>query len=125
MESPENDRAPEGGEVELFSPDHSRTFCFIEDAVEQIIGLAEHPDAEGGTFNVGNQEPEVLIRDLAALLAQTVGKDIRFREQPPTLGSPVRRCPDTSKTIEVTGCRSHFDLEQGVARTSEWYWQQV
>jgi UDP-glucose 4-epimerase len=42
----------------------SRCFCDVADAVRAIIGLAEHSEAPGRTFNIGGRE-EVTIRELA------------------------------------------------------------
>ena len=33
--------APDGGELEVFSVDHRRTFCYVDDAVELIARALE------------------------------------------------------------------------------------
>jgi len=113
--------APVGGILEVFSPNHRRTFCFIEDAVEMMRRLAQAPEGEGGTFNVGNQTPEVAIWELAELIGKVVGKPLSPAPQSEAPGSPVRRCPDMSKTLNLAGYRSRFSLEQGVELTYRWY----
>jgi UDP-glucose 4-epimerase len=112
---------PPGGNLSVYSTQHRRTFCFIEDAVEMIHRLAEASEGEGGTFNVGNQELEVTIGELAELIVQIVGKPLAIIPQPETPGSPARRCPDMSKTLSLTGYHSRFSLAQGVALTYLWY----
>jgi UDP-glucose 4-epimerase len=117
--------APSGGDLAVYSMSHRRTFCFIEDAVELIRQLAEAPEGEGGTFNVGNQTPEVTIRELAELIVKVVDKPLNLKSQPATPGSPSRRCPDMSKSLGLTGYRSRFNLTQGLELTYHWYRDKV
>jgi UDP-glucose 4-epimerase len=109
------------GRLEVFSVEHRRTFCFVDDAVEMIVRSLESPRCEGQTLNVGTQAPEVAIGDLAALIVDVVGKKLEIVPQPPTPGSPERRCPDVSRTTELTGYTSRVGLEDGVRRTYEAY----
>ena len=51
-----------GGEV-------FRTFCFVDDAVDCVCRMIEHPDKSvGHTFNVGNPENNIQISKLAGLM---------------------------------------------------------
>jgi nucleoside-diphosphate-sugar epimerase len=59
------------------SLDHRRTFCYIDDAVELIRRVAAAPACAGDRLNVGVAAPEVRIRELAGLVAATVGKRSR------------------------------------------------
>ena len=111
----------DGGELEVFSIEHSRTFCYIDDAVKMIHAVAESPAGEGETFNIGNQKPEIKIRDVADIIIKTVGKKIKVLPMPETPGSPKRRCPDMSKTIDITGYSSKVDIYQGIEKTYNWY----
>jgi nucleoside-diphosphate-sugar epimerase len=110
-----------GGAVDVFSTDHRRTFCFITDGVELIRRAGETLAAEGQVLNVGNQAPEISIAELAGLIFQVVGKDLAVRAQPATPGSPVRRCPDMTKTLALTGYRPVVELRDGIKRTYAWY----
>ena len=114
-------RANDGGTIEVFSADHRRTFCFIEDAVEMIRRAATTASCAGEVLNVGNQSPEVTIGDLAEVVLRTVGKRLTIDPKPATPGSPTRRCPDMSRMAELTGYRARVSLEEGVRRTYAWY----
>ena len=114
-------RAKEGGTIEVFSIDHRRTFCFIEDAVEMIARAAATASCAGEVLNVGNQSPEVTIGELAEVILRTVGKRLTIHAEPATPGSPTRRCPDMSRMTELTGYRARVSLEEGVGRTYAWY----
>ena len=115
----------DGDELVVYSIDHRRTFCFIDDAVEYVARLLGSDAAVDGTFNVGVQDPEMTIGALAELLMGIVGRDLRIVEGETTPGSPHRRCPDMTRTIGVTGWEPAVSLEDGVRRTYEWYQQRI
>lgn len=114
-------RADAGSEIEVFSVEHRRTFCFIDDAVAMIAAAATKPDCAGRTLNIGTESPEVSIGELAELIVRVVGKPLTIAPAPTTPGSPSRRCPDMSLTSELVGLRAGTPLEDGVRRTYEWY----
>lgn len=107
--------------VDLPSPDHSRAFCFIDDAVEMTIKACASAGTAGEIVNIGNQEEEISIRDLALRIAGIVRPDIVCNEFPEEPGSPVRRCPDTTKISQLTGYRPKVSLDVGLAKTYAWY----
>ena len=113
--------AEKGGELEVYSPTHRRTFCYIDDALRWIRFASEKSSTLGQTLNVGNNSPEISMRDLAKLVAEVVGKDLKIVERSDTEGSPTRRAPDNSRIISSTGSKSAVDLRSGVERTYDWY----
>jgi len=114
-------RAAPGGILEVFSVDHRRTFCFIDDAVEMIVHAAQAPSCEDQVLNVGSQSPELTIGELAEVIVRVVGKDLKIVPRPATPGSPMRRCPDMSRMAALTGARARISVEEGVRRTYDWY----
>ena len=52
-----------GGQLEVFSADHTRTFCYISDAVEQLVRMSRSAECENKTVNLGTEAPETKIRD--------------------------------------------------------------
>lgn len=113
--------ASEGDELVVFSPEHRRTFCFIEDAVKMVSAAVEAPECAGETLNVGTQEPEVRIAALAEVVLEAVGKDLKLVGGPVHPGSPERRAPDMSKAARLVGRLPGTSLEEGVRRTYDWY----
>ena len=113
--------AADGDDLEVWSVEHRRTFCFVEDAVELIARALLAPACAGETVNVGAPGPEVAIGDVARLIAEIVGRRIRIVPRPPTPGSPARRCADMTKAIALTGHEPRVGLEEGIARTYDWY----
>lgn len=118
-------RAPDGGSMDVYSPSHKRTFCFIEDAVEMLISLICNPASVNQVFNLGCEAPEFTMRQVAQIVIDTVGKRLVINEKHPTAGSPVRRVPDMSKMTELTGYIARTSLVEGVRRTYDWYRRNV
>jgi nucleoside-diphosphate-sugar epimerase len=117
--------AADGGSLEVFSLDHRRAFCYVDDAVELITRAAVAEGSEGEVLNVGREEREVSIAELARIVIAVVRKRLEIVRGPEAAGSPRRRCPDMTKTTRVTGYRASTDLEVGIARTYEWYCENV
>ncbi|HEY8278687.1 MAG TPA: NAD-dependent epimerase/dehydratase family protein [Bdellovibrionota bacterium] len=117
--------APTGAAIDVFSVSHSRTFCYISDAVEMITRLAESPAGLNGTFNVGNETPEVKIGQLAETVFAVVEKQQKVNAQADTPGSPARRCPSMSKTKSATQYEGKVGLREGILHTYDWYRKNV
>ncbi len=118
-------RTPSGGELTVYTLTHRRTFCYITDAVEMMYRLTQAPAAVGEVCNVGNQHPEVTIKELAELIIKVTGKNLFLTPREGDFGSPQRRCPDMTKTENITAYRSQVSLEQGVRMTFDWYQKNI
>ena len=119
------DGLTDGDTLTVDSFDHSRGFCYVDDAVSQIRALCECAAAAGGTFNVGSEDDMISIGDLAGLLCEVVGKKLSVVPGAQTAGSPPRRRPDMSQTTATTGLRAIVPLREGIARTHRWYRENV
>lgn len=116
---------PDGATLDVYSVDHRRTFCFVDDAVEIVLRALESPGCADQTLNVGSEGPEVSIGELAELIVATVDKPLMIRGLSPMPGSPARRCPDMAKTTRLTGWSARTPLAEGLRRTYEWYRRRV
>ncbi len=47
--------------LEVFSAEHKRTFCYIDDAVKILFLAARSEDCLGQTINLGNQEEFIIL----------------------------------------------------------------
>jgi nucleoside-diphosphate-sugar epimerase len=110
-----------GSQLPVYSPEHSRTFCFIDDAVELIVRLASNPGALGSVWNVGTEAPEYTMFRVAEIVRAITGADVRLAPAADTPGSPSRRCPSMARTNAVTGYAERVSLERGVALTHRWF----
>lgn len=111
----------DGDELEVFSVDHKRAFCFIDDAVTLLAAMGETERCKNEVYNLGNEDNEIFIGELARIVLDTVGRKAIIKEMPATPGSPTRRCPNMSKLAEHTGKRAKIDVVEGAKRTFEWY----
>jgi nucleoside-diphosphate-sugar epimerase len=113
--------ARSAGEVDVPSAQHTRAFCYIDDAVEATIRCWEAEQTDGEIINIGSSAEEISIRSLVERIALIMERKIIIRELPETPGSPVRRCPDTSKLEHLTGFSARVPLDDGLRRTYAWY----
>ncbi len=111
----------DGEQLEVFSVKHKRTFCYISDAVEIILRLAESKDSENKAYNVGNENPEVSIMEVAEAVLKVTGKKLDIVPMPEAPGSPARRCPSMKKTFDCIGYKGEVSLADGIQKTYEWY----
>lgn len=107
----------------------TRTFCYISDAVVGYL-LALVRGRGGEPYNIGRQEPEVSMADLAERIV-ALGRelfDYRGRvvrkaseEQAYLVDNPNRRRPDVRKAVEELGFAPQVDLDEGLRRSLIWY----
>ena len=94
-----------------------REFLYSEDLADAIVYLLEHKDYKdvGELINVGSGK-EVSIKDLAQLVAETVGYqgDVKWDKTKPN-GTP-RKLMDSSRLFEL-GWMPRYDLAEGVSLT--------
>ena len=114
------------GELEVYSTDHTRTFCYVSDAVEQLISMSLSIDCQNETLNLGSQSPEISIGDVAKIILNVVKReDLKLKGLPPSSGSPSRRCPDMTKTTDLIGFSAKVSLDDGIEKTFKWYEDKV
>ncbi len=110
-----------GEKLDVFSVNHTRTFCHINDAVKLFYEGMHNNMTDNEILNMGTHEPEIKIIELAKLLCKLSEKNIQINPQQPQEGSISRRCPDMSKTKKLTNYKPSVDLEEGLAETFKWY----
>ena len=111
--------------IDVFSIRHKRTFCYIDDAVEMIKLLAESKNTIGESYNIGNDDEEITMGDLAQKVIDLSGKHIVINPKPPTAGSPERRCPSIEKIKNKIDVTKKYKLDQGLEQTFSWYKKNV
>ena len=113
---------PINGTLDIYSPDHSRTFCYVDYAVNKILGFIEKQTIGEKIFNLGVSDPEIKIKDLSKILLKISNrKDISINELENTPGSPSRRVPDTTKLNQQTKYIEIPTLYEGITNTFNWY----
>ncbi|HVR72612.1 MAG TPA: GDP-mannose 4,6-dehydratase [Vicinamibacteria bacterium] len=105
----------------------SRCFTYISDVVDALLKLAEHPDAVGEVFNIGNGAEEITILDLArrvkartasrseiALVPYDQAYEEGFEDMP-------RRLPDTTKLRRLIGYEPQVHLDEILDHVIEYF----
>ena len=83
--------------------------------------LAESDRSIGEAYNVGNDDEETTMSDLANKIIDLIGEGIDINPMPVTHGSPERRCPSIVKLKEAISYTKQYPLEKGLQETFDWY----
>jgi UDP-glucose 4-epimerase/UDP-glucuronate decarboxylase len=117
-----HERARQGQDpLVVFSADHRRAFCYVQDAVDLLIKMMRGPAADGLTLNVGNDQEEVTMRQLAERILHLMELERTILVQPAPNDPIARRCPDMTRARKLLGYAPRFDLYEGLGQTLAWY----
>ncbi len=94
----------------------TRSFCYVSDLVEGLIGLMEAPDEVTGPVNLGNPT-ELTIRELAEKVIDMTGSESELEEHPLPGDDPMQRCPDIGLAKSALGWAPRVALEDGLEKT--------
>ena len=97
----------------------TREFLYVEDAAEGIVRAFERLEGSD-PINLGAGR-EISIHELALKIAQLSGFTGRLVWDATKPDGQPRRCLDTSRAERLLDWRSRTSLEEGLARTIEWY----
>ena len=88
--------------IELFSYNHSRTFCFIDDAINEIYLIIKTKKSLNQLYNIGSKE-EIKIYDLAKKIADYLNKKkIKIIKKKDINNSPLKRLPSIKKAKKIS-----------------------
>ena len=97
----------------------SRSFLYVDDFARGVLEVAaKYPKAD--PLNIGADD-EISMRELAETVVRLAGTGARlvFDPSKPS-GQPRRHC-DVRKAYKAIGFKARVGLEEGLARTIEWY----
>lgn len=102
----------------------TRTFCYITDALSAIFKVLIS-GKNGEVYNVGNDNPEISMYELASIICELLRNGVKPRrksypEYYPA-GEPQRRCPDLTKIKTELGYQPKVDLKTGLKRSITWF----
>jgi UDP-glucose 4-epimerase len=104
----------------------TRCFTYVDDAIRATVQAGLRPEAIGEVINIGSDQ-EVAIRDLAASMVRISGSasPITFVPKEAVYDRGYedipRRVPVVRRMHELLGVRAEIPLEDGLARTIEWF----
>ncbi len=114
--------------IKLGSLHPTRDFVFVRDTARGLAAVARADATVGEVVNLGTGF-EMSIGELAVLIAEVIGADVRVEEDSVRLrprGSEVERlCASAAKALRLTGWTperaGREGLAAGLAETVEWY----
>jgi dTDP-glucose 4,6-dehydratase len=112
-------QALRGEDVTVFGDgSQTRSLCFVSDTVEGIFRLLMSDVSD--PVNIGNPY-EISIRELAERIIHLTGSSSRVVERELPVDDPKIRKPDGSRAERLLGWRPEVPLENGLARTVEYF----
>lgn len=109
------------GKIDVYSRNHTRAFCYIDNATEMLRLIIENKKCANEIYNLGNENEELSMEEIARIVLQVVGKksEINFYES--VSNSPQRRCPKMGKLLSTVGDITFINIFEGIVKTYKWY----
>ena len=111
-------------EIKLGDLTPTRDFNFVKDTCRGFIQLADCDEAIGQEVNVCSNY-EISMRDTLNLIADIMGKDVKFVEDTqrlrPKNSEVFRLWGDNTKIKGLTGFEPEYDIRRGLEETIKWF----
>ena len=112
-----------------FENDLYRDFTYIDDIVEGIVRLIDHPpveDVPSAVFNIGNNNPEklmVFIGTLEKCLSKSLNREVVFDKvfEPIKPGDVPATYASTDLLQKAVGFKPKTSIEEGLQQFTDWY----
>ncbi|GIV96204.1 MAG: UDP-glucose 4-epimerase [Herpetosiphonaceae bacterium] len=102
-----------------------RAWCYVDDMVDGTLLAMIHPNAVGESFNIGNQKAVTTIYGLANTVLRVLGSRSTIVFTYKEYADVELRIPSVQKARDLLNFEAKVDLEEGIARTAEFYRSQV
>jgi UDP-glucuronate decarboxylase len=99
--------------------EQTRSFCYVDDLVEGIIRLMNHPDYTS-PVNLGNSG-EFTIKALAEIILRLTGSRSKLAYHPLPEDDPQRRKPDIQIAKTYLDWQPTVSLEEGLIKTIAYF----
>ena len=96
----------------------TRSLCYVADLVRGVLATLERGNEL--PVNLGNPQ-EVTVRELAEMIIKLAGSKSRIEHRELPVDDPKQRRPDISHAKELLGWQPEVGLEDGLARTLEYF----
>jgi dTDP-glucose 4,6-dehydratase len=116
-------QALRGEDVTIFgSGQQTRSFCYVSDLVDGIMRLAD--STENDPVNIGNPH-EMTIEEIATTIVRMTGSRSKLVYKPLPVDDPKQRRPDITRARTLLGWEPKVQLEEGLAKTLEYFRKKV
>src|SRR5205807_5053345 len=89
--------------------------------IDGLLLAMSHPKAIGESFNIGNQRAVTTIYGLASTVLRVLGSKSKIQFTRKDYVDVELRVPAVVKSRELLGFEAKVDLEEGIARTADFY----
>ena len=116
------DRMLRGEPIEVYGEGKmARDFTFIDDIVDGILGVLDHPPAQGGheVYNIGDNDP-VGLMDMITTLEAALGIEAKKVFRPMQPGDVTATFANIDKLNALCGYKPRVGLAEGLRRFVEW-----
>lgn len=103
---------------------HTRSFCYVDDLVDGLLLMMNSDKELTGPVNLGNPE-EYTIKELADMIIQKIGKNVKIEYADTPTDDPTRRRPDISLAYEKLGWKPKVSLSEGIDKTIAYFKKEV
>jgi dTDP-glucose 4,6-dehydratase len=102
--------------------DQTRSFCYVEDEIDGLIRLllASESGEIHLPLNIGNPH-ELTVLEIAEKVIQLTGSSSKIAFEPLPEDDPKVRRPDITRAGQLLGWSPKVKLEEGLARTIEYF----
>ncbi len=111
-------------QIKLGDLSPTRDFNFVEDTAAGFIALGETEGIEGREINIATGT-EISMADTFAMIARLMGREVDEVTDPerlrPAKSEVNRLCGDNTLITSLTDWRPHHTIEEGLAKTIEWF----
>jgi UDP-glucuronate decarboxylase len=114
-----------GQDITIFGEGRqTRSFCYVDDLIDGIVGLMNSDAPFLGPVNLGNPA-EITVHELADLILNLTGSHSRIIYQSMPADDPTRRRPDISLANDVLNWSPRIDLKIGLEKTIPYFERQL
>ena len=101
----------------------TRSFCYVDELVDGLIKLMDHPNFTG-PVNIGNPG-EFTILELAETILKKTGSTSKISMHPLPGDDPLQRQPDISVAKEQLGWEPRIALNDGLDKTIAYFRKRI
>lgn len=98
----------------------TRSFCYVSDLVDGFVKIMEAENTHGEAYNLGNPD-EYDMLSMADLIRELTESESEIVFEPLPEDDPAIRRPDISKVVEAIEWEPTVGLEEGLAKTIEYF----
>ncbi|SOD99810.1 UDP-glucuronic acid decarboxylase family protein [Caenispirillum bisanense] len=98
----------------------TRSFCYVDDLVDGLLGLMDTDDTVVGPLNLGNPGEYTMLQ-LAEAVIRLTGSRSRLVHKPLPADDPRQRQPDITRARDLLGWEPRVALDEGLRKTIDYF----